>query len=290
MDSWDHLRSFLAVIEEGSLSGAARRLGLTQPTIGRHVEALERSLGPLFTRSASGLAPTEAALALRPHAEAMAVAADALERTATGEALAVKGVIRLTAADVIGVEVLPPILAGFQEDWPEVAIELALSSRTQDLLRREADIAVRMVRPTQAAILARRIGAVRLGLFAHRSYLQRHGVPTAIGEPGFAAIGFDRDPEGARSIGETRFSRERFAFRSDNDLAQLAALRAGLGIGACHLPIARRDPNLVPVLQDAFAHDLEIWVAMHEDLKATRRMLLMFDALVAGLTRYLEDD
>src|SRR5580658_7604969 len=147
MDSWDHYRTLLAVLDEGSLSGAARTLGLTQPTVGRHVEALESELGtPLFTRSVGGLAPTEAALALRPHAETMAAAAEALVRTASGEADAVRGVIRVTASDVMGVEVLPPMLAGFHEAHPDVIIELTLSNRQEDLLRREADIAVRMAR------------------------------------------------------------------------------------------------------------------------------------------------
>ena len=167
---WDHYRTFLAVVVTGSLSGAARSLGLTQPTVGaRHIETLEAALGtPLFTRSPGGLRPTEAALALRPHAEAMAHAAEALVRTASGEADAARGVIRLTASDVVGAEVLPPILTDFREDHPRIAVELVLSNRSEDLLRGEADIAVRMVRPTQEALLAWRIGQVRLGLFAHR--------------------------------------------------------------------------------------------------------------------------
>ena len=116
MASWDHYRTLLAVLDEGSLSGAARALGLTQPTVGRHIEALEGEIGaPLFTRSAGGLAPTEAALALRPHAEAMAAAAEALVRTASGEAESERGVVRLTASNVVAVEVLPPILTGFHE-------------------------------------------------------------------------------------------------------------------------------------------------------------------------------
>jgi DNA-binding transcriptional LysR family regulator len=290
MESWDHYRTLLQVLAEGSLSGAARKLGLSQPTVGRHVEALETELGtPLFTRSASGLAPTEAALALRPHAEAMAAAAEALVRTSSGERDAVRGVIRVTAADVVGVEVLPPILTGFREAHPEVAIELALSNRQEDLLRREADIAVRMVRPTQGALLARRVGAVRLGLFAHRRYLEAHGVPKSIRDAGFAAIGYDRDRQMLQSLEEAQlpFSREFFAFRSDNDLAQLAALRAGFGIGGCQAPIARRDPDLVPVLEDAFRYELEVWVAMHEDLKTSRRMRLMFDWLVERLGEYV---
>jgi DNA-binding transcriptional LysR family regulator len=286
---WDHYRTFLAVVATGSLSGAARALGLTQPTVGRHVEALEAALGAaLFTRSPGGLRPTDTALALKPHAEAMAHAAEALVRTASGEADAVRGVIRLTASEVIGAEVLPGVLTDFREDHPEVAVELVLSNRPEDLLRREADIAVRMVRPTQEALLAKRIGSVRIGLFAHRRYLQKHGEPTSLGQAGHAAIGFDRDPSVARAAAELEIPADRdfFAFRSDSDLAQLAALRAGFGVGACQLGVARRDPNLVQVLP-GLGFTLEMWVVMHEDLKSNRRMRLMFDHLVEALSAYV---
>jgi DNA-binding transcriptional LysR family regulator len=279
------------VLDEGSLSGAARKLGLTQPTVGRHVEALESELGaPLFTRSASGLAPTETALALRPHAEAMSAAAAALLRTASGEADAVRGTIRITASDIVSVEVLPPMLAGFHEAYPDVAIELAPSNRREDLLRRDADIAVRMFRPTQGALVARRVGDVALKLYAHRRYIEAHGLPTTLDEAARSAIGFDRDMQIQRFLQERQISlaREGFAFRSDFDLAQLAALRAGFGVGGCQAPIARRDPDLVPVLENEFHADLEFWVAMHEDLKASRRMRLMFDWLVEGLGEYVK--
>ena len=286
---WDHYRSFLAVVTTGSLSGAARALGLTQPTVGRHIEALEEALGgqPLFTRSPGGLMPTATARALRPHAEAMALAAEALVRTASGEADAVRGVIRLTASEIMGAEVLPPILTDFHELYPEVVIEMVLSNRQEDLLRREADIAVRMVRPTQDALLARRVGSIRVGLFAHRSYIQKHGVPTGLADPNHAAIGFDREPSLARAVTELNLpgARDFFAFRADSDLAQLAAIRAGFGVGGCQIGIARRDPNLTQVLGD-LGFSMEMWVVMHEDLKASRRMRLMFDHLVARLTAY----
>jgi DNA-binding transcriptional LysR family regulator len=291
MDSWDHYRTLLAVLDEGSLSAAARKLGLTQPTVGRHVEALEAELGaPLFTRSAGGLAPTDTALALRPHAEAMYAAAEALIRTASGEADAVRGVIRIAAADVVGVEVLPPILTAFHEAHPDVVFELTLSNRVEDLLRREADIAVRMMRPTQGALVAKRIGAVQLKLYAHRRYLEAHGVPKSLADAGHAGIGFDRDLAMLRALEERQISltRDIFAFRSDSDLAQLAALRAGFGVGGCHVQLAKREPDLTPVLEDVFRAELEIWVAMHEDLKSSRRMRLMFDWLVDGLTEYVK--
>jgi DNA-binding transcriptional LysR family regulator len=288
---WDLYRAFLAVLDSGSLSGAARALGLTQPTVGRQIEALEASLDAvLFTRSPGGLRATEAALALQPHAMAMASAAEALLRTASGESDQVRGVVRVTASHVVGAEVLPPILTRFHEAHPEVIIELNLSDRQEDLLRGDADIAVRMARPTQTALTARRVGAVPVGLFAHRRYLERHGAPVRL-EPGLAGIGFDRNVEMLSALRDMQLplTREHFAFRSDNDLAQLAALRAGFGIGGCQYGIARRDPDLIPVLNDAFRFDMEVWVAMHEDLKSSRRMRLMFDALVEGMADYVAE-
>jgi len=288
---WDLYRAFLAVLDTGSLSGAARALGLTQPTVGRQIEALEASLGAvLFTRSPGGLRATEAALALQPHAQAMASAAEALLRTASGEADQARGVVRVTASHIVGAEILPPILTRFHEAHPEVIIELDLSDRQEDLLRREADIAVRMARPTQGALTARRVGVAPVGLFAHRRYLERYGAPARL-EPGLAGIGFDRNVQMLAALRDVQLplTREHFAFRSDSDLAQLAALRAGFGIGGCQYGIARRDPDLIPVLTDAFRFDLEVWVAMHEDLKSSLRMRLMFDALVDGMAEYVAE-
>jgi DNA-binding transcriptional LysR family regulator len=289
---WDFYRSFLAVMETGSLSGAARALGVAQPTVGRHIEALERALGgdALFTRSPGGLRPTRAAQALAPHAKAMAVAAETLIRTASGDADEVRGVLRLTASEIVGAEVLPPILRDFRESWPKVDIELVLSNQLDDLLHRDADIAVRMARPTQGALTARRVGAVHLGFYAHRSYLQKHGEPRGMDElAGHALIGYDRlapPPEALEEIG-IDVSREMFALRTDSDLAGLAAMRAGFGICPCQVVIAARDPNLVPILTREFGFDLETWVVMHEDLKSSRRMRLLFDHLVEGLKAYV---
>jgi len=290
--SWDELRTFAEVARDGSLSGAARRLGLTQPTVGRHIDALEAALGlTLFTRSPRGLAPTPAALALEPHVEAMAAAAAALARTASGEAAADRGAVRVTASEIVGVEVLPPMLAAFHAEHPGIAIELALTNRTQDLARRDADIAVRMVRPTQSGLVARRLGSSRISLFAHRDYLARFGEPRSLADlASHCFIGFDRDNSTFRGAGDfaRSMTRESFGLRCDSDLAQLAALRAGVGIGGCQDNIARRTPELVPVLPNAFHYALEVWLVMHEDLKATRRVRLLFDHLAAGLTAYVK--
>ncbi len=289
---WELYRSFLAVVREGSLSGAARALALTQPTVGRHIDALEEALGiSLFTRSQTGLHATEGALALVPHAEAMASAAAALQRAASGEAEEDRGTVRITASEMVGTEVLPPILSLFREAHPRIAVELVISNRSEDLLRREADIAIRMIRPTQAALVAKKIGAVHLGLYAHPSYIERHGAPKTAGElPDHPIIGFDREPSIRRivQLGMT-LSRDLFAFRCDNDIAQFAALRAGYGIGVCQYPLARRY-GLVCVLPEIEVFELDVWVAMHEDLKTSRRMRLMFDHLAEHLAAYIASE
>ena len=289
---WNLYRSFLAVIDGGSLSAAARELGLAQPTVARHIEALEAALGggPLFTRSGAGLRPTAGAHAIAPIARAMASSAEALARLAAGDAEEERGVVRVTASQVVGVEVLPAILHDFHEAHPGIAIELALSNAMEDLLRRDADIAVRMSQPTQEALLARKVGVARIAFFAHRRYIERHGAPSSMAEMlSHAVIGFDRSNPLKRAVDQLDMpiSSELFALRTDNDLAQLAAIRAGFGIGAAQVNIAALDPDLVPVLHNSFGFDLPTWVVMHEDLRSDRRMRLMFDHLADGLTAWL---
>jgi DNA-binding transcriptional LysR family regulator len=287
---WHLFRAFLAVAREGSLSSAARTLGTTQPTMGRQVAALEASLGvTLFARSLDGLAPTEAALRLIPSAEAMAAAVESARRAASGEIEEQRGTVRITASEVVGAEVLPPILAVLQRRRPGLSLELALSNRNEDLLRGDADIAVRMVRPSQGALVAKRIGRIDIALYAHRRYLKRRSAPRRPDDlRHHALIGYDRDQTYARVLegAGLRLTRELFAFRSDSDLAQLAALRAGFGIGVSQVGIARRDKNLVPVLHSELCFPLEIWLAMHRDLRSSRRIRSTFDHLAAELTRY----
>jgi DNA-binding transcriptional LysR family regulator len=286
---WELFRTFLAVIEEQSLSGAARRLALTQPTIGRHVDALEEALGvSLFTRSQAGLVPTAGARTLVPHARAMASAASAFLREASGEIEEARGAVRVTASEMIGSEVLPPLFAAFREREPRIDIELVLSNRADDLLRREADIAVRMVKPTQAALTARKLGVIELGLHAHPRYLAAHGTPRSLDElRSHPLIGFDRAIS-TRTLPSSPvpLTRELFAFRCDSDIGQYAALRAGFGIGVCQNPLARRD-GLVPVLPGALDFKLGVWLVMHRDLKSSRRVRLLFEHLATHLTAYI---
>jgi len=288
---WELYRSFLSVLKEGSLSGAARVLGITQPTVGRHIAALEQALGvALFTRSQLGLTPTETALGLRTYAETMESTAASLERAATASGEGVSGVVRVAASEVVGVEVLPPIIERLRRRHPELKVELVLSNRVQDLLRREADIAVRMMRPEQEQLVARRVGNIEVGLFARKDYLARQGMPRRFSElAGHSLIGFDQPSAFIRKASRSfqGFNREAFSIRTDSDLAQLALIRSGAGIGGCQAPLAERDDTLTRVLPTEFSLQLETWVTMHEDLRTSPRCRVTFDVLIDGLARYI---
>jgi DNA-binding transcriptional LysR family regulator len=291
---WDLFQSLHAVLLAGSLSAAAKSRGLTQPTLGRHIEALEQKLGaPLFLRSPRGLTPTDLAHQLVPHLAEMNAAAAAAMRDASGAADSLKGAIRITASQIMGAEVLPPILGRFRREHPEIDLELVLSNKTEDLSRRDADIAVRMMRPTQGALLARKVGAIGIGFYASPDYVECFGMPQSLEDLSeHTVIGFDRETPPLQALSDLELpwevTRDLFAFRSDNDLAQIAAIRAGLGVGVCQHQIARRH-GLTPVLANAFSFELEVWIAMHENLKSHRRMRLMFDHLVTGLQAFIAE-
>jgi len=286
---WETQRAFLAVLREGSLSGAARALGLAQPTVRRRIERLEADIGaPLFVRAPNGLVPTDRADALMGHAEAMALAAEAFHRSASADVGAIAGVVRISASEIVAVEILPPILQPLLTAHPGLAVELSANNRNEDLLRREADIAVRMVAPQQDALVARRIGSIMIGLYAHADYLAVRGIPRSLGAlADHALIGPARNDPAVRVLREQgMLPTQDFMIRCDSDLAQLAAVRAGLGIGVCHVQLAHRDSALVHLLPDIFALPLETWVVTHEDLRSVARVRAVFDTLVEGLARY----
>ncbi|QBB72287.1 LysR family transcriptional regulator [Pseudolysobacter antarcticus] len=290
--SWEWYRTFLNVLDTGSLSAAGRAMGLTQPTVGRHIDSLEKALAlKLFTRSVDGFAPTDAALELKPYATGVASTAAALRRVASSHGSGVRGTVRITASEIIGVEVLPPILAALRGKHPELIIELVLSNKVDDLLHREADIAVRMLRPTQQALVAKRVGGIELGLFARKDYLRMHGTPAAMDALSYhAIIGFDNESLFVRKLQEKfpMFSRAALAFRANSDLAQLAAIRAGFGIGVCQSALAAKDKSLVRVLKSKFSLKMDTWIAMHEDLRESPRCAVTFAALAEGLSAYIQ--
>jgi len=288
---WSLYRSFLAVLQEGSLSAAARALGLTQPTLARHIAALEEAAGfTLFTRSQQGLAPTDAALELKPYAEQLAATAAAMLRVASGQGQGVKGTVRVSASEIVGSQVLPAIFAGLRATHPLLDIELVLSNTVENLLRRDADIAVRMVEPVQEALVVKRLGRVTVGLHAHRDYLARAGTPRTLEAlRTHSLIGFDRETPAIRAIRARLqgFETVHFALRTDSDIAQLMAIKAGFGIGLCQVALARQDSNLVRVLPSVSV-ELGVWLAMHENLRTTPRCRAVYDGLAAGLASHVD--
>ena len=292
-EDWEVLHTFLAVLRTGSLSAAARQMSTAQPTVRRRIAALEHKAGTaLFVRSPTGLAPTERAMALATHAEAMEVAAAAFARTAASSGEAIEGIVRLTASEIVGGEVLPSMLAALQQTHPALRFELVLSNQTQDLLRQEADIAVRMVRPKQSALVMKYVGKVQLGLFATPQYLAAHSEPKTLDDLGaLTMIGPDRTASEHRAIIDVLgpHAAQALTYRTDSHLAQLSAIRAGVGVGICQIPLAKREPQLVRVLSDAFEIPLDTWITMHEDLRRVPRIRTVFDYLSESMAAYCRD-
>jgi DNA-binding transcriptional LysR family regulator len=266
-------------------------LNLTQPTLARHIDALEAAMGfELFTRSQQGLAPTEAALELTPYAESLEANTAAILRTASGLGQAIKGTVRISASEIVGAEILPPILAGLRRKYPALEFELILSNVVDNLLRRDADIAVRMVEPAQEALVVKKLGTVNLGLHAHKDCLARAGVPAAFEDLAkHSLIGIDRETPALRAMRSRVPGAEaiRFSFRADSDIAQLRAIKAGFGIGICQAELAKQDPDLMRLLPEAFELKLGVWLAMHENLRATPRCRAVFDGLATSRAEYL---
>ncbi|WNG32256.1 LysR family transcriptional regulator [Archangium violaceum] len=287
--SWDDQRIFLAVLETGSLSGAARSLGLSHPTVRARLEALEHGLGTvLFTRSVNGLTPTETAEALRDAARTMAMASDLFVRQASAPHGTIAGTVRISVPDIMGVEVIPAMLQTLREKHPALRIELSLSNAQADLLAHEADLAVRTVAPKQNALVARKVAAIPLGLFASPDYVARRGVPENVDDlEHHDLIGSDRnqvDLALAASLGP-QFEPNRYVLRTDSHPSQVAAARAGVGIAVCHVPLGNADPRLIRVLPDFVIHVLETWIVTHENLSRVPRVRAVFDHLAAAFNR-----
>lgn len=287
---WENLRTFLAVLRGGSLSAAARQLAVAQPTVRRRLEALEQaSGGALFVRSPAGLVPTEKARALADHAEAMDAAAEAFTRAASSRPGEIEGTVRITASEVVGGEVLPVMLADLQRQQPRLRFEIVLSNQAQDLLRQEADIAVRMVQPSQAALVVKHVGGIRLGLFAAPDYIAARGRPGSVADlAGHTLIGPDRTANEFKAIVDMLgpAAMEAMSYRTDSHLAQINAIRGGVGIGVCQTPLAQQPVRLERVLAPQFDVKLETWLAMHEDLRRVPRIRAVFDHLVKAMAAY----
>jgi DNA-binding transcriptional LysR family regulator len=285
--NWSALKDFLAVAETGSLSAAARRLGVSQPTLTRRMAALERDLqAELFRRSPRGFELTEVGEALLEPARRMEDEAHAAAIAVTGHDRELAGVVRITATEGLANDWLAPELARFREAHPRIVLEVLVQNTVLNVLRREADIAIRLNRPQQPELVARRVGELQLGLFASRSYLAAHGDPRTLDElAAHQAVAFD---EADRYTGAGRWIERRLAaadvvYRANTLGAQRAAIRAGLGIGAQSCFIAARDPELVRVLPDAEVR-FEIWLVTHPGLRRSARIRAVYDFLAKRLS------
>ena len=279
---WTLMRSFLAVLERGSLLAAARHLGSSQPTLGRHVAELERQLGMvLFERTGRGLMPTQVALSIADHARAMADNADAIGRVLTCQSTQLAGAVRITAVQTVAGHLLPPILARLRAQEPGIAIEVVASNAISNLLRREADIAIRMVRPEQGSLITRHIADSTVGAYAHEDYLRRRGVPlTPADLLQHDLIGFDQGDLIIRRFQEIGLSiaRDGFVIRSDDHLVLWEALRAGLGIGFAGVWLGDKEAGVQRVLP-GLALAMPIWLTVHREIRSSARIRAVYNFL-----------
>ena len=285
--NWPWLRSFVAVLQTGSLTAAARQLNTTQPTVGRHIRALERQLGEtLFDRQPDGLIPTARATEIYERAAAVEEAVSGLMASIGQATPQLSGLVRVTTSMVFAVELLPGLMQDLLRRHRGLQVEVIASDDVRNLLRREADIAVRLVRPQQGEVIAAKVGELQMGLFARRDYLARQGTPSRPPElRSHSLIGYEDAKATVDAMAQIGLVVEaaQVRVRTDNFLAQLAAIRAGCGIGACQLWLADRYPELERVLPDAKPWQFPVWVAAHDDLNRSRRIRVVFDHLVQGL-------
>ena len=279
---WHLLQSFTAISEAGSLSAAVTKTDSSQPTLSRHLNQLETLLGQrLFFRSASGLTLTPEGAAVRTHADAMAQAAAQLSFTGA-QAQELSGTVRLTASQIAATYLLPPMLAQLRIQHPALNLEVVASDRTENLLRREADLAVRMYRPTQNDLITKKVAELPIGMYAARSYVARHGLPV---EPEHlarhAVIGYDRSTliiDGMRQMG-MNVDRSFFAFRSDDQVVCWQMVKAGAGIGFGQRVVGDADDTLVPIWPDLPIGSIPVWLTAHQELRMSPRVRLCFDHL-----------
>ena len=284
---WNQLKAFLETAETGSLSAAARKLGLTQPTLSRQVAAIEQRMGvTLFERVGKSMALTPTGLDLLEHARAMGAAADALGLAATGRSQAVGGVVSVTASDAVAAYLLPPLVKQLREQEPGIAIEVVPSNALSDLLRREADIAVRHVQPEQPELIARFIREATAHFYASEDWVKTHGHPLSAEDAAqLPFVGSDRQ---GRYLGYLRahglpVNESNFSCYVDHTVAHWALVQQGLGIGAMMEEIARDTPGVVRVLDDVPPILFPVWLVTHRELRTSRRIRVVFEALAEGL-------
>jgi len=289
---WSLLQSFLAVAEEGSLSGAARKLGASQPTLGRQIKQIEEQLGvTLFHRQPRGLLITEIGAELLTPARAMRDAAMQVSLTAAGREQNTAGTVRITASVFVSHFILPPIIAKIRRTYPEISIDLLPNDASENLLFREADIALRMYRPTQLDIITRHLCDLPLGMFASNDYLDRNGRPQHVDEL-FGIhdlVGYDRDEQilrGMRQMG-IEAQRDWFQTRCDESVIYWELVRMGCGIGFAQVHVGMRDPRVEQVLADIPIPPLPVWLTAHQAMQQTPRIRRVWDVLAREIPAFV---
>lgn len=284
---WNRTRAFLATAEEGSLSAAARALGMTQPTLGRQVEALEDELNViLFERTGRGLSLTPAGLDLLEHARAMGEAASRVSLGASGKAQTIEGEIAIAVSEAYAAFLLPPIVARLRKLHPGIDIEMVVSNNVANLKAREADIAVRSFRPTENDLVARKIREDAGRFYATPAYLRSIGNPKTPAELSKAEfIGFDRSDVYRKGLAKMGIVLEKanFSVLSDNHLVQWQLVKQGVGIGVMPEAIGEEEPAVTRVLADFPAIPVPMWLTAHREVNTSRRVRVVFDFLAQEL-------
>ena len=286
---WRALQDVVAVAQTGSLSAAARYLKVSQPTVGRRIEQLEQQIGALlFNRTAQGLLLTTVGENIVNHARRMEEEALAIERVATGANQQLQGNVRISLIEDLGINWIPKNLSEFHKQYPELAIEVNIDNRNVNLLRREADIAVRLARPQQADLICRKVGMLHFGLYASQAYLDEHGVPEQRADlKDHYHVGFADDMRHAPQVKklEAIFSQGHIRHRSNSHMEIIEATRAGIGCSALCCFIADQDPLLRRVLSKEIDYAREIWLVTHVEIKSNARIKTVFDFLGKALEK-----
>ncbi|MEM8651804.1 MAG: LysR family transcriptional regulator [Pseudomonadota bacterium] len=284
---WDQAKTFLTVADEGSLSGAARVLGQTQPTVSRQISALEKSLNvTLFERTGRSVTLTQFGVELLDHVRAMARGADMVSLSAMGQSQSVEGQIRITASELMSAFVLPPIVKKINLQAPLLELDIVADNGIRDLVRREADIAIRHARPEQPNLITKRVGDECMRFFASSNYIKEAGVPKKHNLSSHQIVSYvEADIMLSYLIpAGLELTRANFRFTSSSQFVALQLVLGGLGIAILPEKTAEKIPDLVPVVNDIDVFKLPTWLVTHSELKTTRRIRLVFDHLSDALT------
>ncbi len=288
---WNLIQAFLAVVEHGALARAAEAIGATQPTLSRQIAALEAEIGAaLFTRGARGSVLTAAGEALVYPAKQMQLAAHSLQLAASGQSKSLKGTVRITASEMTSAFLLPPALASLRWKYPDIQLEIVANNALDNLLEREADIAIRMAKPVQDTLVARHLGGLKMGGYASKAYLEQKNIPFSPATMDkFDWIGYDKNPaivNSCRALG-IELTRDSFAVRSDDQMVCWQAMLNGMGIGFGFSLLAAQYPQLVRVLPENWINDSQVWLTAPIELRSNPRIRVVYDHLAEHLIEWI---